>query len=280
VVLDVDGMGVLDVALRLQTLALGPYRAASIELDHPALPVPDTVVLDGEHPVARVTRVTAEHPRRPHRYRVTWLARDDERRDPGPWQETLDRDLELVPPTRAAPLSEVVLLTVGPFDDLVLVICELRAVGQEVADSLDFTASGMSLTWQRDVQVPWEHRQTRVRPDGTRETDPWTPGDDPIVVIRDPRAGMVTVVPLLLHTWPGWRIAQVQLEPEGASGTAQLLTFRRGDGERSFRFRGSAPDRLAYRYRQIIITTDSQRIEGEWTTATSPVLVLKPPRPQ
>lgn len=276
VVLDLDGVGYVDLTLRLETLALGELRAAAVELEHPALPTADTAVLDAEHPAFRWIRAVAEHPARPWRARVDWLGRDGERRI-GAWQEDTGRTLVLVPPEAPTPDSEVLLVFVGPFDDLALVICELRVVGDERSTTLELDGSGRAQQWRRPFDAAWEHRQTRVRPDGRRETDPWTLGDDPILVVRDPFAALVTVVPHALWPTGPWRLAQVQLRPAGADTAGTLLSFRPGDAERTWRLRTAVPGELAYEHRLIMIGPTGPSLQGEWVRSASTVLVLRHP---
>ncbi|MCA9652491.1 MAG: hypothetical protein H6712_23285 [Myxococcales bacterium] len=275
VVLDLDGVGYLDVELRLETLALVAHEGATVELEHPALDAPGVAILDPAHPRARWTPVVAEHPARPWRSRVTWLGRDGSR-SVGEWEERSARSLVLVPPEVPVARSEVLLISVGSFDDLVLVLCALRQQGAERSDEIEIRGSGESHSWSSHAERPWEYQLTRVRPDGTREVDPWQPGDDPVVVVRDPFAAVVTVLPQALQATPNWVVAQVLLRPVGAVGTT-LLTFRRGDPERVWRFRSPVPDQLAYEYRRILVTPGAPRVEGEWTPSSSPVLVLRPP---
>lgn len=284
VVLDLGGVGYVDAEVRLEMLALGQFEAASVQLEHPALRSADAVVLDAEHPTARWSPVVAEHPARPWRARVDWVHRDGSRHE-GQWEEQTGRELVLRPPEEVTARSEVMLLTVGSFEDLSLVLCTLRLVASpdepgpdgSTGEVIELTESGGSAVWMRPSDAAWEYQLVRVRPDGTRETDPWVAGDDPVVVIRDPFAAVVTVMPQLLSAVEGLRLAQVQLRPVGRDTDTTLLTFRPGDAERTWSFRTTAPDELAYEYRPIFIMTDAPRREGSWTAAHSSVLVLTPP---
>ncbi|MEM7152831.1 MAG: hypothetical protein AAF799_08310 [Myxococcota bacterium] len=279
VVLDLDGMGVLDVKLQLQSLALGDFRAASVELEHPALSSGDVALLDGNEPIAQWSRVTAEHPPRPWRSRVAWLHRDDDERVTGEWQEApvTQRVLTLRPPETTASTSEVLFITVGSFDDIELALCEVRIVGEETGEAFELAHSGRSKSWSHPPDAAWEYRLTLVRPDGSRQTEQWSAGDDPVVVVRDPYMAAVTVVPFRLDAMDNLRMAQVELKPAGPDAGSKLLSFRPGAPESTWTFRSATADDPAYSYRQIFITSDVGVLRGDWVQARSQVLVLSPP---
>lgn len=281
-VLDVDGLGVLRVALALGDVPFDRIRTVTVELAHDAAPAPATFVLDRDHPRGLWRIVIGDRPRA-WRHRVTWTLADDTRVQE-PWTESDAAGLTLHAPDQLRAITRVQLISAGPFDGVAQIALELRASSDD--DSPDhrvFSAPGQQQEWivgrAPGATVSYDVRDTVVYADGHVVRREWRREDAPVLVVRDPGQFVVRILPRLLALGADVPLALLAIEPVDAAGAPvdrTTLTLRDGaDARWSFRVR--APDHHRYRYQLTLVPRSGQRTVLPWQEADDEVLVLRPP---
>ena len=275
VVVDLDGTGVLDVAVGLRDVADDLASGASVELEHASTGQAGRLVLDRSHPEDRWTVVTRVAPG-PVRQRTTWhlVGGADV---VGPWTEMTSRRLDLDLPPDLRPRTGVELVSAGDCSALAQVLVELRTGPEATPSSFAFTAPGQSARWADagldPADLRYEAHQVLVRSDGGRDDLGWTDRDSPVLVVGDLLRFEVVVEPRLLDLGGSLRLALLELTaPSGESRTLVL----RDTLPQHWSFRMSAPGASEYQHRLTLLPVGGDRVVLSPRTARTGVLVLRP----
>ena len=283
IVLDLDGLGVLDVAIDLGDVPLEAVRAAVVDLEYPPTGLAHRLILDGEHPSGVWRAVVRERPG-PYRYRVAWVTVDD-RRVEGEWQTSSQRAVWLEAPRDLVQAARVQVVAAGEFVGLAQIVVDLRATSEAdpQAAQVAFGAPGETWTWQPRVAdrttFRYQARRTLVYRDGTVRELPWTDEDRPVLVARDQLRADVRIVSRLLDLGSAWQSALLTLEyrddGEGIHEQTTLVLKDR-EAELAWSIRIGAPDRRRYRYQLTLIPAHGPRQTIPWQESQDAILVLRP----
>lgn len=280
-VLDVDGLGVLRVALRLGDVPFDRIRQVTVDLAHEATQRTTTVILDASQPTAAWRLVIRDESRR-WRYRTAWVLLDDTRiEEPAQWSEA--DTLTLHAPDALRAVDIVQLVSAEPFDGVAQIAVALRSSVDDAAVAHRvFSAAGQRQTWsvarRPDAHLDYQVRETVVYADGHVADRDWRSVDVPVLVVKDHGQFVVRILTRLLPFGPDLALALLSLEAqEGPEDQRARATLPLRDGrETRWTFRLGVPDRHRYRYQLTLIPRSGQRTILPWQDATDEVLVLKP----
>ena len=285
IVLDLDGLGVLDVALNLRDVSFDIVDKAVVELEHPADALSHRIILDGEHLSERWRAIIASG-RRDWRYRVSWLTTDNRRLEM-PWESSTARAIALDAPATLVQKARVTLVAAGDFSGVAQIIADLRLTsgGDPAEGQLTFTQPGETRVWEPHVldraAFRYQIQRTLVLADGVRRTLPWSDEDRPVLIVRNELQFNVQIVARLLDLGSAWQLATVALEyvdePENIHERQTFLLRNRSD-EPHWAFRIGAPERRRYRF-QLTLIAQGSRVVVPWREAEEEILVLEPVAP-
>jgi hypothetical protein len=283
IVLDLDGMGVLDVAVELGDVPLDTVRAAVVDLEYPSKGLSHRLILDGEHP-GGLWRVAVRERPAPYRYRVAWITVDD-RRIEGEWQRSSQRTVWLNAPRDLVQAARVQVIGAGEFTGLAQIVLDLRTTSEADPQEAQVAFSGPGETWTWQPRVAdraafrYQARRTLVYQDGIVRELPWTDEDRPVLVVRDQLRADVRIVSRLLDLGGAWQSALLSLEygDEGDGLHQQTaLVLKDREAELGWSIRLGTPDHRRYRYQLTLIPAHGPRKTLPWQESEDPILVLRP----
>jgi hypothetical protein len=283
IVLDLDGLGVLDVAVELGDVPLDAVRAAVVDLEYPSKGLSHRLILDGEHPGGSWRVAVRERPA-PYRYRIAWVTVDD-RRIEGEWQSSSQRRVWLKAPRNLIEAARVQVIGAGEFTGLAQIVVDLRTTSEAEPQQAQVAFSGPGETWTWQPRVAdrlafrYQARRTLVYQDGTVRELPWTDEDRPVLVVRDELRADVRIVSRLLDLGGAWQSALLFLESLGdgdQSDQQATLVLKDRDAELAWTVRLGTPGRPRYRYQLTLIPAHGPRKTLPWQESQDAILVLRP----
>lgn len=279
VILDLDGLGVLAVDVKLRDAPPDAARAAVVDLRHPASGTARQFILDSGNPAASWRAVVREQPR-DYEYKTAWLGASG-RRIETDWRTATAAVLWLDAPEELTRKSRVEVISAGDFTGLAQIIVDLRAGAEE--EALTFTAPGQSRQWTLPASaggaLEYEVRRTLVFTGGRAmplDRD-WVRESRPVLVAANTLRFEVRLIPRLLDLGGALRMALVELEPESGSGQRKTLIATQRNGELRWSFQMAEPGSHRYRYRVKFVPAQGAVVETPWTTDDREILVLGPP---
>lgn len=132
--------------------------------------------------------------------------------------------------------------------------------------------------------VKFSYRVTSFLKDGAVREGDWTTTDDPLLIVGDRAAGVLTVKVMILGALAdgGFRMAKIDLDYPDAPGWADRNAehvFQAGATEFTWRVPMSDPDKISYTYKVTWFKTDGQRVTTGPVTAQDEILLLDPLAP-
>ncbi len=280
-VLDVDRLGILDVAIELGYVAFDAVRSVVVDIECPDKNLTHELVLDATHASDRWTAVVGTLTPGTVRYKTAWITTDNRRLEQD-WAPVQGNQIFLSMPHGVLSTQTVLLIASGDFSDIAQLVLELRT-GDEDDQKFIFKKAGDQQTWQPRLNgqpLHYQQRQTVVTQDGVARQTDWVDNDAPINVVHDLFSFTVLVVPRLLGLGGANTIALFSLQYDDAQTNLHQsgsLVFRAGATEQPVRFRIGSPDRHQYRYQLTLVDNQNQRHVADWTNADTEVLVLHSP---
>jgi hypothetical protein len=284
-VIDADGLGVLDTTITLGDVPLSVVRGVPVAIEYPAKGLATTVVLDGANPSANWRAVIGARAIEPYRYRASWLTNDGRRFDEE-WRTGAERRMFLDAPHGIDTTAVVDAISAGDFAGLAQIVLDLRQGPQAEGDKAQFTftSTGQTAQWRPHLSAPgaaltYQARRTIVGQDGVVQVLDWTAETTPVLVVRDLLRCTVQIVPRLLDLGGVWTLAILDLEYPGDAAAAQQqsIVIRERTSEPQWSFRIAAPDSHRYRYRLTLVARDGARRTAPWAESEAEVLVLQAP---
>lgn len=132
--------------------------------------------------------------------------------------------------------------------------------------------------------VKFAYRVTSFLKDGAVREGQWVTTDDPLLIVGDRAAGVLTVRVMILGALAdgGFRMAKVDLDypdaPSWADRNAEHV-FQAGTPEFTWRVPMSDPDKTSYTYKVTWFKTDGQRVTSGPLTVRDEILLLDPLAP-
>lgn len=132
--------------------------------------------------------------------------------------------------------------------------------------------------------VKFAYRVTSFLKDGAVREGQWVTTDDPLLIVGDRAAGVLTVKVMILGALSdgGFRMAKVDLDypdaPSWADRNAEHV-FQAGTPEFTWRVPMSDPDKTSYTYKVTWFKTDGQRVTSGPLTVRDEILLLDPLAP-
>lgn len=286
-VLDLGGLGVLDVEVALGDARLDVVRAVLVDLEYPSQKLAEQVILDGERPSARWQIITGDRERAPWRARATWITADG-RRVEDAWRAVAGGRAILDAPRSLGVATSVLAIAAGDFADTAQILVELRTGPDPGAQQIElaFTRAGESHAWQPNLAagapLRYQARRTIITADGVVRALGWTDEEAPLLIVRDEQRREVQIVPRLLDLGPDrpWTLAILTLEhddPELPAPQRTSLLLRSRDVEVAWSFRAGSPDRRSFRHQLTLVPKDGARRAGPLQESDTEVLVLLTP---
>ena len=283
-VLDVDGLGVLDVAVSLGDVPMASVKSAAVALEYPPKQLGVTLLLDGTNASQKWQAVVGERDAAPYRYRTSWLTTDG-RRIADDWREGTARRLFLDAPRGLDASLTIQAIAAGDFSQLAQLILDLRTCPAPDAETAQhsFGHAGESFTWKPKAApgdvLRYQARRTMVQQDGGIRVLDWTDETAPVLVVRDVLRFDVQIVPRLLDLGGAWTLAVLDFNYEDDSASIHeqdSIVLHDKSVEARWNFRVASPDRHKYRYRLNLVGKDGAKQVNPWQETDSEVLVLQP----
>lgn len=279
-VLDLDGLGVLDVSACLVGVPFERVRAVTVELEYPSRSLSERLFLDADTPAASWRVVVRDHPLLPYRYRAIWILTDD-RRVEGEWTESRSPKVFIGAPPDVDEAGRVLLVASGDFSALAQLSATVAVEREQ--QTFTFRNAGESYEWrpsgEKQGALRYRVRYAMVYRDGiARETD-WFEEERPVLVVRDALRFEVRVVARRLDLGGALRMAILTLDasdPENGIRETRVFTLVDRLAATTWSFRIAAPERHRYRYQLTLVPAAGPRQTTAWADADAELLVLQP----
>lgn len=283
-ILDVDGLGVLDVEASLGDVPLDSVSAVIVDLEYPPRQLTHQMILDGAHASDSWQAVVGDVSPGALRWRASFVTIDN-RRIVGDWKTGASTRLTIDAPSGLGRTTRVQLISAGDFTDVAQIVVDLSTGTDVDAEQLSFTKPGQALSWTPHVApggaLAYRARRTVIGLDGVSRAFDWTDESASLLVISDQSRFTVQVVGRLLDLGGAWSAATVAFEHVDAGANIDerdtvVLRDRMSDGAWSFRLGSSA--RHSYRYQLTLVPKGgTERRVLPWQEAEDEVLVLRYP---
>ena len=285
IVLDLDGTGILEVAMELRDVPFNIVAAAVVDIEYPSRGLTQRLILDGKN-MRGVWRAVTRESRQTLRYKVDWLLLDG-RRLSTDWALTNGLLVYLDAPAELKTKTRVQVIAAGDFSELSSAAVDLRSrLDPQVQAQLSFTASGEAHLWEAPSTTgrpDYEYRRTFIYKDGhvhVADAD-WIAETRPVLVVADASRFQVRIIPKFLDFGGSLKLAIAELESQATSPNAQArktILLKSKNDPATFSFAIQNGNRHAYRYRLTAIGSQGDRKPPtEWQESDSEILVLQLP---